>query len=171
MDDIEKYLATATLLPFEDVIGLVLKEHKLLTTVELFPTFGIINRNMPYGDMKLREGYSIESDDLIETSAASLVITANNLVAYPVESTRVCAHIVYGVKIISKAPDGYHTALVHWENFIRQELQNSKRATKKKWVKAIREFTITMWYDQDIQDDVLGLSQEQFFEYLHNLEC
>lgn len=51
------------------------------------------------------------------------------------------------------------------------ELQNSKRATKKKWVKAIREFTITMWYDQDIQDDVLGLSQEQFFEYLHNLEC
>lgn len=99
MDDIEKYLATATLLPFEDVIGLVLKEHKLLTTVELFPTFGIINRNMPYGDMKLREGYSNESDDLIETSAASLVITANNLVAYPVESTRVCAHIVYNVSL------------------------------------------------------------------------
>lgn len=171
MNDIERYLETATLLPFEDVIGLVVNENKLLSTVELFPTFGIINGDMPYGNMKLRDGYSIENNDLIESDVASLVITENNLVVYPVESMRVCAHIVYGVKIISKAPDGYYKTLKHWESFIRNELQHSKRATKKKWVKAIREFTVSMWYDEDIQNDVLSLSKDQFFEYLHNLEC
>ena len=171
MDKIEEYLKNANLLPFEDVINLVTNESELLTIVEQFPTYNIANREMPYGDMKLREGYSIENDDMSETIAASLVITANNLVVYPVESFRVCAHIVYGVKIISKAPDGYYETLKYWEGFIRNELQHSKRATKKRWVKAIREFCVTMWYDQDIQNDVLSLSKDQFFEYLHNFEC
>ena len=36
-------------------------------------------------------------------------------------------------------------------------------------VKAVSEFCMALWYDQDIQNDVLGLRQDEFYKYLNNL--
>lgn len=168
VDEIDLYLSSNTVLSLEQYIDLNLTDNKLLHWIETLPSFSIINRDPVYGDMQIKDGFSIENEDLAETSMASLCITSNDMIVYPIESFRVNANIVYGVKIIAKAPEGYHQALKYWASFMK-ELRASPQFKNKKWVKAVREFCLQMWYDQDIQDEVLGLNQEEFYEYLNKL--
>lgn len=168
VDEIESYLSNNTVLSLDQFIDLNLSDKRFLEYIESLPTFSIINRDRSYGDMQLRDGFTIENEDLCETSMASLSITSNDLIIYPVESFRVNAQIVYFVKVIAKAPEGYHQVLKYWAGFMK-EFRLSTNYKKKKWVKALSQFCMALWYDQDIQNDVLGLSQDEFYEYLNKL--
>ena len=168
VDEIESYLSNSEVLSLEQFIDLNLNDKNFLEYIEFLPTFSIVNGDRSYGDMQLRDGFSIENEDLSETCMASLNITSNDLIIYPVESFRVNAQIVYYVKVIAKAPEGYHKVLKYWAGFMK-EFRPSTNYKKKKWVKAVSEFCMALWYDQDIQNDVLGLRQDEFYKYLNNL--
>lgn len=168
VDELALYLSNNTLLSLEQFLDLNLSDKRFLIHIESLPGFSIVNGELPYGDIQLNHGFTIENDDLIETSMASLCITSNDLIVYPIESFRVNAHIVYFVKLIGQAPEGYHQVLKYWASFMKG-IRTSIHFKKKRWVKAVSEFCISMWYDSDIQDDVLGLNQDEFYEYLNRL--
>lgn len=169
IDHVANYINSSKLVDFEELVEIALKEKKILNLVKDIPSIGIINKNLPYGDMQLRSGGSIDSSELSEYSMPELCVTANDLIVYPSESWGINGKMIYNVKILSQAPKGYHRVLRAWYAYFISTIRIKQKDGKltKKWNESINSFNYDLWYDQDFRNTILAITDNELNNYLN----
>lgn len=169
---LEAHLKNTIFLDFDKIRDLKFNSKALEQFIKNSPTFGILSDDPEYGDMYTYFGFRTVLEELMEDDEVQFSITKNDIIVLPIESdlfSVVTNRTLYQVVVAGFAPTGFHNTLKNYCEFTKK-LSNHPKFKNKKWLKEVRDFPFTLWYDDDLQKEVLQLNQDQLNDYLSKLK-